>query len=399
MKITVVGIGYVGLANAITFARNHKVCLVDIDPEKVKSVRSMISPISDEDIAKALLEEKLDLTATMNLEEGLEDSEYVIVSISTNYNESLNHFDMDGFELLISEILSINSNINIVVKSTVPYGYMDKIYSKYQCNILYAPEFLREGYALYDNLNPSRIVVGTSCEKLRLNAEKFIDLVLDCIDKKDPPVMITGFGEAESIKLFTNTYLAMRIAFFNELDTFAECQGLDTEIIIKGVCQDSRIGDFYNNPSFGYGGYCLPKDTKQLAADFKETPSVLIKSITTSNNTRKMFIFNSILKKINSSTDALSEEKCVGIYRLSIKKNVSNMREAAVIDIIKLLIDHHIKVLIYEPYIPHSIPGCECVEDFVSFIKKSNLIIANRVEKELVAVRNKVYTRDIFFRD
>lgn len=396
MKITVIGIGYVGLASAITLAKKYEVCLVDINHEKVKAVCNKISPVSDNSISEALIKEEMNLTATSNLEEGLQNSEYVILAISTNYSKEINNFDMKNFESTISKILMINPNINIIIKSTVPFGFLNKIYCKDKCNIMYVPEFLREGFALEDSRNPSRIIVGIPEKKLLNKAKEFIKIMLLCIGNKQVPTIITNFREAECIKLFSNAYLAMRVAFFNELDMFAESNNLNTKTIIEGMGYDKRIGDLYNNPSFGYGGYCLPKDVKQLVTHYDKIPSVLIPAIVKSNDARKEYISANIKKKIRTN----GNKQCVGIYRLAAKKNVSNMRESAVLDIIDMLKKEEIDILIYEPDIKDiNIEGCKTTTNLARFAKETHLIIANRMNSGLKFVKDKVYTRDAFFRD
>lgn len=386
-KIGVIGAGYVGMSIAILLSQQNEVVIIDIDKNKVDKINKKISPINDEYIEQYLNNNNLNIMATLDYNV-LVGFDYVIVCTPTNYIEETNSFNTSSVESAIEKILEINSSINIVIKSTIPIGYMDEIQKKYRKNILFSPEFLREGQALYDNLYPSRIIVSPDI----IESRNFAELIQNCTLKKDVVTLFMNYKEAESVKLFSNTYLAMRVAFFNEVDTFAEIKGLDTKKIIDGVCLDLRIGDFYNNPSFGYGGYCLPKDTKQLLANFKDIPQKIISSVISSNNTRKHHIA-SMIENMNPNT--------IGIYRLIMKKNSDNYRESSIIDIIKILSDKGINVIIYEPILKNiEIIETAFVEnDLNIFKKKCDLIVCNRMDTELNDIIDKVYTRDIFYRD
>jgi len=377
----------VGLSNAILLAQHNEVVIKDIDPKKVDLINKKQSPIIDKDIEDYLKNKFLNIRATLDPEEAYKDAQFVIIATPTDYDPITNCFNTKSIESVIKEVLCINPNTTMVIKSTIPVGYTDEIKKKFGIdNIIFSPEFLREGKALYDNLYPSRIVVGEKSER----AKKFADLLLQGAKKKDVPVLFTGSTEAESIKLFANTYLAMRVAFFNELDTFAESHGLNAEEIIKGVCLDPRIGMHYNNPSFGYGGYCLPKDTKQLLANYmeKNIPHYLIKATVESNIARKYFIAEQIIKR---------NPKTVGVYRLTMKSDSDNFREAAIIDIIEFLRAKDLEVIIYEPLIQNDkFMDFKVINNLDEFKEKSDLIVANRYSDELENVKYKVYTRDIF---
>lgn len=387
MKIAVAGAGYVGLSNAILLAQNNEVVIKDIDENKVNLINQKKTPIIDKDIEDYLANKPLNLKATTDPKQAYEDADFVIIATPTDYDPITNYFNTKSVEAVISEVLDINQNTTIVIKSTIPIGYTESIKQRFGVkNIIFSPEFLREGKALYDNLYPSRIVVGDKSEK----AKQFAKLLLEGAKKKDVPVLFTGSVEAESIKLFANTYLAMRVAFFNELDTFAETHGLNAKEIIEGVCLDPRIGMYYNNPSFGYGGYCLPKDTKQLLANYQEKniPTYLIKATIESNLARKYYIIEQIVKR---------NPKLVGIYRLSMKTGSDNFRSAAIIDIIEYLKAKDIGIIIYEPLIKEDkFMEFPVEKDINSFKQKSDLIVANRFSDELEDVKDKVYTRDIF---
>ena len=395
MKIAIAGTGYVGLSLATLLSRNHEVIALDIIPEKVRMINSFISPIQDEYIEKFFAEAKngkrqLNLKATLDYEEAFKDADFVIISTPTNYDEKQNFFDTSSVEDVIEKVLSLDKDhkITMVVKSTIPVGYIDSVKEKYGIeNIFFSPEFLREGKALYDNLYPSRIIVGSDTK----TAKQFASLLLDACEKKDAPVLFMNSTEAEAVKLFANTYLALRVAYFNELDTYATAKGLDTKSIIDGVCLDPRIGTHYNNPSFGYGGYCLPKDTKQLLANYKTVPQNLIEAIVKSNDTRKRFIADDVIAK---------NPDVVGIYRLTMKSDSDNFRASAIQDIIKHLLAEGKDVLIYEPALNDSeFNGAPVTSDLTSFKDSCSIILANRITDDLKDVKKKVYTRDLFSRD
>ena len=389
MKITVAGIGYVGLSLATLLSQSNEVIALDVIKEKIEKVNNRISPIKDEYIEKYFQEKNLNLKATLDWKEALKDADYVIISTPTNYDEVTNFFDTSLVEDIIKKVKKIdNPKTTIVVKSTIPVGFIESMKKKYDIeNILFSPEFLREGRALYDNLYPSRIIVGEKSQR----GEIFAKLLKEAALKEDVPVLFMNSTEAEAVKLFANTYLALRVAYFNELDTYAEIKGLNTKDIIDGVCLDPRIGSHYNNPSFGYGGYCLPKDTKQLKANYKDVPENLITAIVNSNTTRKKHIVEEILSK---------KPNTIGIYKLSMKKNSDNFRASAIFDIIDMLIEKNKNVIIYEPqYENENYKNCKIVRDVKSFKKNSSIIIANRIEEELEDVMGKVYTRDVYFRD
>ena len=389
MKIAVAGTGYVGLSLATLLSQNNEVWALDIIPEKVEKINKRISPIQDEYIEKFFKEKSLNLKATLDYKEAFKDAKYVIISTPTNYDEEKNFFDTSSVEDIIEKVKSINDkNITMVVKSTIPVGYIEKVKEKYQIdNIFFSPEFLREGKALYDNLYPSRIIVGEKSQR----AKTFANLLVESAEKENIDVLYMNNTEAEAVKLFANTYLALRVAYFNELDTYAEKKGLDASEIIQGVCLDPRIGTHYNNPSFGYGGYCLPKDTKQLLANYKDVPQNLIEAIVKSNATRKQFIADDVLK---------TNPKVIGIYRLTMKSGSDNFRSSAIQDIINILKEHKKEILIYEPTLnKDEFNGCKVTNDLNIFKEKSDIIMANRVAEELKDVKKKVYTRDIFNKD
>ena len=385
MKIAVVGIGYVGLSNAILLAQNHHVVAFDVNPEKVSMINSRESPIIDSDIEIFFKERALDLTATLDKSAAYENADYIIIATPTNYDTDTNCFDTSSVESVISDIMSITSGPVIIIKSTVPVGFTSKMQEAHHYeNIFFSPEFLREGRALYDNLYPSRIIVGAKTEYAR----SFSELMIEGAIKKDVPVIFTESTEAEAVKLFANTYLAMRIAFFNELDTYAQKNNLETKDIIGGVCLDPRIGHYYNNPSFGYGGYCLPKDTKQLLANFNQVPSNLIRAIVDSNTTRKDFIADTVIA---------TNPKRVGIYRLVMKAGSDNFRASAVQGVMKRIKAKGIEVVVYEPSLKASdFFRSKIIADVSEFKDMCDIILANRMHPELVDVIDKVYTRDIF---
>ncbi|MCM1438245.1 MAG: nucleotide sugar dehydrogenase [Roseburia sp.] len=398
MKIAIAGTGYVGLSNAILLAQNHLVYAVDIVREKVDKINNKISPISDREIEEYLSSGKLNLTATTDADAAYRDADFVIISTPTNYDDEKNFFDTRSVEDALSAVLKVNKTATIVIKSTVPVGYTEEAVKKFGYpNIIFSPEFLREGKALYDNLYPSRIIVGTDISDggLKARAEKFAALLAEGAIKKDVPSLIISRTEAEAVKLFANTYLALRVAYFNELDTYCEVKGLNTKNIIEGIGLDSRIGNHYNNPSFGYGGYCLPKDTKQLKSNFKGVPENLISAIISSNETRKGFISEQVLKALGGDKNAV-----VGVYRLTMKSGSDNFRQSAIQGIISRLVSSGAKVIVYEPTLQsESFMGCERVSDLAEFKRRSELIIANRFEESLSDVRDKLFTRDVYFRD
>lgn len=388
MKIAIAGTGYVGLSMATLLSQKNEVVAFDILPEKVNMINNRISPIRDEKIEEFFQHKKLNLRATIDYKEAFEGAEFIIISTSTNYDEQKNFFDTSSVEDIIQKVLKMKLDTTMVVKSTVPVGFIESVKEKYHIdNIIFSPEFLREGKALYDNLYPSRIIVGEKSKK----AEEFAELLRSCAFKENIEVKFMGSTEAEAVKLFANTYLALRVAYFNELDTYAEIKGLNTRDIIEGVGLDPRIGTHYNNPSFGYGGYCLPKDSKQLLANFNKVPQNLIRAIVRANKTRKKHIVKMVMKK---------KPEIVGIYRLTMKKDSDNYRASAIQGIIDELKQKNVQVIIYEPTLKENkFNQCEVVNNFEEFSKKADIILANRFEDKLQTVKQKVYTRDLYSRD
>ena len=388
MKIAVAGTGYVGLSLATLLSQKNEVVALDVIPEKIEKINKRISPIRDKEIEEFFANKNLDLKATLDYKEAFQGAKYVIISTPTNYDDELNYFDTSTVEDIIEKVKSLGIDTTIIIKSTIPVGYTESVRKKYGMeNIIFSPEFLREGKALYDNLYPSRIIIGEKSER----AITFANLLKDCALKEDIPVLYMGSTEAEAVKLFANTYLALRVSYFNELDTYSEIKGLNTKEIIEGICLDPRIGNQYNNPSFGYGGYCLPKDTKQLLANFDNVPQNIIRAIVRSNKTRKSHIANMVMQR---------NPEVVGIYRLTMKTDSDNFRASAIQGIIEKLKEEDVEIVIYEPTLEQEeFNDCKVIDSFEEFSTISDVILANRIDDNLFGVKDKVYTRDLYSRD